>query len=270
MRHQLNSIFRVILICIALTSVSYAQDIEIDSLELTEPSDTLALELNDISADSETVSTIESDSIAPKVVYPFLKEVGIVLDYGKVFGYLSGFEKKNEIGLSLNIKKSFIFLAEAGYSILNPNDSYVNAEYEVKGMYFRLGGGVTKTIKSENNISFSIRYASANFEDSGIASVTSASGIFDSYEQSFSRQSMSASWYEFVLGSEKRIRPKDENEKAKLYMGFYFRIRVMNKYDIQAPFDVFSIPGYGRTFDNTVPALNLYLRYVLASKRPSN
>jgi hypothetical protein len=270
MRHQLNSIFRSVFICLALTSVSYAQDIEIDSLALTEPLDTLSLELNKVSAESETAVAIEVDSIAPRVIYPFLKEVGIVLDYGKVFGYLTGFEKKNEIGLSLNIKKSFVFLAEAGYSTLNPNDAYVNADYEVKGMYFRLGGGVTKTIKSENNISFSVRYASSNFEDRGIANVTSASGIFDSYEQSFSRQSMSASWYEFVLGSEKRIRPKDENEKPKLYVGFYFRIRVMNKYDIQEPFDVFTIPGYGRTFDNTVPALNLYLRYVISSKGPSN
>lgn len=240
-----------------------------DSLEIKNTLDTLSLEQYEPSANSDTLSeVVELDSIPPKIIYPFLKEVGIVLDYGKIFGYLTGFEKKNEVGLSLNIKKNFVLLAEVGQSTLNPNDSYVNADYEVKGMYFRFGGGITKTIKTENNISFSVRYASANFEDKGISSVTSASGIFDSYEQSFRRKSMSASWYEFVLGSEKKIRPKDANEKAKLYMGFYFRIRVMNRYDIQEPFDVFSIPGYGRTFDNSVPALNFYLRYIIASKQP--
>lgn len=270
MRHQLNSIFKSVFICFALTSVSYAQDVKVDSLEATVPLDTLSLELNELSSNSDTVSKAESDSIAPRVIYPFFKEVGIVFDYGKVFGYLTGFEKKNEIGLSLNIKKSFVLLAEVGFSTLNPNDSYVNADYEVKGMYFRIGGGVTKAIKAENNISFSVRYGSANFEDIGIASVRSASGLYDTYEQSFSRKSMTSSWFEFVLGSEKRIRPKDLNEKPKLYMGFYFRVRVMNKYDIQEPFDVFAIPGYGRTFDNTVPALNLYLKYIISSKGPSN
>ncbi|MFT7162784.1 MAG: hypothetical protein ACI9GZ_003980, partial [Bacteroidia bacterium] len=69
MRHQLNSIFRSVLICFALTSVSYAQDIEFDSLVITEPLDTLSLELNEVSAESETASTIEVDSIAPRVIY---------------------------------------------------------------------------------------------------------------------------------------------------------------------------------------------------------
>ncbi|MDP4679895.1 MAG: DUF6048 family protein [Cyclobacteriaceae bacterium] len=266
MRRLLNFIFSILLLFFGAESLSYAQNTPIDSLELTQTADTLSIAHTGLVNYPDSLSNIKLDSITPKVLYPLLREFALLLDYGKVLGYLTGFEKKNEIGISLNIKKSFVVMAEVGFSTLNPNDSYINADYEVKGNYFRMGGGVTKKIKAKNNISFSVLYASAKFDDVGIASVSSASGIFDNYEKTFTTQGLSASWYEFVMGSESRIRPKDINEKPKLYLGFYFRLRVIGKYDVQQPFDVFTIPGYGRTFDKTVPALNLYLKYVIGSK----
>lgn len=222
-----------------------AQDIDVDTLV------------------SESNQESIEDLLKVKTFYPFIRDVSAVLDYGKILGYLSGVEKKNEIGVQIGIKKNLLIVAEGGYSILNPNDSYVNADYEVRGRYFRLGLGLNKAITAENNLSLSLRYAMSDFEDQGTINVTSSSGLFEPYNESFSRKSLTASWYELVLGSEKKI-------NTKLRLGFYFRFRVMGKYDEQVPYDVFSIPGYGRTFDKTVPALNLYLRYVLGGSKQPN
>jgi len=222
-----------------------AQDIEVDSL---------IVESNQKSIE---------DLVKIKTFYPLIRDVSAVLDYGKILGYLSGVEKKNEIGVQLGIKKNLLVVAEGGYSTLNPNDSYVNADYQVRGIYFRFGTGVRKVIDPKNSLSLSVRYAMSDFEDQGTINVTSSSGLFEPYEESFSRKSLTASWYELVLGSEKKI-------NTKLSLGFYFRLRVMSKYDEQEPYDVFTIPGYGRTFDNTVPAVNLYLRYFLVGNRGPN
>lgn len=203
---------------------------------------------------SDTVPDTVVDSMVSRTIYPFVRQMGLVLDYGKIFGYLSGVEKKNEIGIQLNIKKSLMLVAEAGYSILNPNNSLVNADYKIRGSYMRVGAGINQPITPENNITFSLRYGMSSFEDSGTIMITSASGLYEPYEEAFSRSSLSATWYELVIGSEKKIKPTID-------IGFYFRLRVMDKYDAQEPYDVFAVPGYGRTFDKTVPALNLYLRY---------
>jgi len=222
-----------------------AQDIETDSLK------------------AESNQKPIEDTIRVKTFYPLIRDVSFIVDYGKILGYLSGVEKKNEIGVQLGIKKNLMVIAEGGYSILNPNDSYVNADYQVRGRYFRLGLGLNKAITAENNLSLSLRYAMSDFEDQGTINVTSSSGLFEPYDESFSRKSLTASWYELVLGSEKKI-------NTKLRLGFYFRLRIMAKYDEQTPYDVFSIPGYGRTFDKTVPAVNLFLRYVLGGTKGQN
>ncbi len=245
MKHRLSFIFSVLVTCTLMGFQLKAQDVEVD---------TLVRENNQESVE---------DLLKVKTFYPLIRDVSAILDYGKIFGYLSGVEKKNEIGVQIGFKKNLLLIAEAGYSILNPNDSYVNADYQVRGKYMRLGVGINKAITAENNLTLSLRYAMSEFEDQGTINVTSSSGLFEPYDQSFSRKSLSASWYELVLGSEKKI-------NTKLRLGFYLRVRVMNRYDEQEPYDVFTIPGYGRTFDNSVPAVNLYLRYILGGAKGPN
>jgi hypothetical protein len=216
--------------------------------------------------DSLGVALPDSVTLAPPVHYPLFRTASLAIDYGKLLGHLSGVEQKKELGIQLNLKKSWFVIAEGGYSVLMPNDSYVNANYEVDGSYVRVGAGWTKALDPKNNFTFSMRYGTATFNDKGTVRISSASDLFEPYDSSFARSSMQASWYELVLGSEKRILPKNADDPTRLYAGFYFRLRVMIDYDKQSPHDVFTIPGYGRTFDSTVPALNLYLRYLLFTR----
>ena len=258
---NLRSIFIFSIVMLLAVGSLVAQRGRVDSLQVQ------SIESFDVSMDSETVDSLtptldETDSIPPKIFYPFLRQASVVFDYGKLLGYLTGVEKKNELGIQLNIKKQFLFSMEAGMSTLDPNDSYRNTQYEIKGSYFRVGAGVMNAIDAKNLFSLSVRYGKSSFEDTGTVRISSASGIFDPYEESFTRKSLSASWYEFILGSEKRIKPMNPDLPAKLAIGFNFRVRILIDYDSQEPIDVFAIPGYGRTFDKSVPAFNLYVRYI--------
>jgi hypothetical protein len=70
------------------------------------------------------------------------------------------------------------------------------------------------------------------------------------------REDLEANWVELILGSESSV-------KGNLYFGFTFRMRFLIQSDNFEPFEVYFVPGYGRTFDNFVPALNLYVKYFI-------
>lgn len=261
MNSRSNFIFSgCLVVLLTATLVVVAQNPMERTLFVPNEVDSLNAGTETVPSAMDTTQQAASDSAVVRMAYPFVRQVGLVLDYGKILGYLSGVEKKNEIGIQLNVKKSLMLVAEAGYSILNPNNALVNADYEIKGSYMRIGAGINQPITPQNNLTFSMRYGMATFEDQGTVMITSASGLYEPYEEAFSRSSLSASWFELVIGSEKSIKPT-------LDIGFYFRVRVMDKYDAQEPYDVFAVPGYGRTFDKSVPALNLYLRYNIIPQR---
>lgn len=196
------------------------------------------------------------DTVAPKVTYPFFSDVSVVLDYGKILSIASDFESKGEIGLELGIKNRFFLSTEYGMSKLTPRKAYANANYESKGNYLRVGLGYRRMVSAKINMGFSFRYASAKFTDGGNIMIQSSSGLFDSVSEIFERKDVSANWYELVFNSESQL-------KKNLYAGLYFRIRFMDSYDKQTPLDIYTIPGYGRTFDKSVPVINLYLKYRL-------
>lgn len=190
--------------------------------------------------------------------YPFLSRMSVYIDYGKLATYWTDFEKKGEIGLGLKFKKSWLLSAEIGHGILTPQSAYSNANYESKGLYWRAGLGYHIEVNPKSNVTLRALYGSANFEDNAVVRVTSTSGLHDDLVAPFDRSGLTAQWYEFALGTESQL-------ANRLYAGVVFRFRVMNRYDEQTPIDVYTIPGYGRTFDQSVPALNFYLRFAIFS-----
>lgn len=187
---------------------------------------------------------------------PFLSSLAISVDYGKLAGQLLNTESKYEFGGQVELMDRVVAIGEYGFSTLNPNGAYQNTDYQSEGNYFRIGLGYKIDFKPKNNLYFSVRYAKSSFEDMGTIDITSASGIYNDLNEPFVRKGLSAQWFEVVMSSEARL-------WKSLYAGFHLRLRIMDKYDEQEPLDVYSIPGYGRTFDRTIPALNLYLKYAL-------
>jgi hypothetical protein len=92
------------------------------------------------------------------------------------------------------------------------------------------------------------------YQDEAVFSILSS--MWDDFEDGFQRTDLEASWAELILGSE-------SSWKGNLYFGFTFRLRFLIQADNFTTFEVYSVPGYGRTFDNFVPALNLYIKYFI-------
>lgn len=258
---SLNYISSLLSLTLVLSGhMAYSQTVSVDSI--SQPVDSLMVK-NDKKIDLADSLVVENkrkvkedDSDSTKIIYPFISGLSVNVDYGKLLTYWTNFERKAELGLQLNIKGPFFVSGELGMGTLTPKNAYNNADYESKGSYYRFGIGYSLPLNQKSNLSLGVKYASASYEDAGIVRISSSSGLHADFESPFQRSGLSAQWYEIVFGSESSLKPR-------LYIGAYLRLRMIIKYDEQTPIDTYAIPGYGRTFDNSVPALNLYVRYEL-------
>ena len=107
-------------------------------------------------------------------------------------------------------------------------------------------------IDLNNNFFIGLKYGKSSFGDMGEFEI--GSELWENFQQGFDRNGLTADWGEIVIGSEMQFIPN-------LYMGWKFRLRILNDFENFEPIPVYGIPGYGRTFDKTVPVLNLFLRY---------
>ncbi len=189
-----------------------------------------------------------------KLDRPFLRDFGLYVDYGKFIGFIVDFEQKNEIGARLTFGNNVFIGGEYGWGTVTPPDAYENTSYEVSGNYLRLTAGLIKALTPKTNIGLGLAYSNGTYADMGTPEIESPSGLFEVENEPFARENIKATWYEFNILSESRL-------VRNLYLGLILRFRVMGDYDQQEPLDIFTLPGYGRTFDKTLPAANLFIRY---------
>ncbi|GEM_PF-1762094 len=184
----------------------------------------------------------------------FLRDFGVYVDYGKFIGFVTDAEQKNEVGARLTFGNNIFIGAEYGWGTVTPPDAYENTNYEVTGSYYRLMLGLIGPLDAKTNIGFGLAYSSGTYSDIGTPVIESPSGLFNPQTEPFERDNINASWYELNVVSETVM-------ARNLYFGLTLRFRIMNEYDAQEPLDIFTLPGYGRTFDRTLPAANLFVRY---------
>ncbi|MEO9869514.1 DUF6048 family protein [Ekhidna sp.] len=193
----------------------------------------------------EAADTVQAP---PRFVQP-----SIYIDYGKLLTIPSAFETKYEGGLELNFYDKFPLIIEIGQATLTPEGAYSNGTYESEGIYYRVGFGYINQFLPKNKIGFSFRYASSTFNENGRIFIESPSGAQETFVQNIRRENLSATWYEMVVYSDRRL--------TDLFsIGLNLRLKVLADYDEQDPVDVYAIPGYGRSFENTVPAMNFFLK----------
>ncbi len=181
--------------------------------------------------------------------------IGISIDYGKLFTIPSEFETKAEAGFDLIVKGRVQLIGEIGYADLNPQDAIKNGSYNSKGIYYRGGLAYGGEILPKNFLSMGVLYGISNFEDSGTIVIRST--LWEDFDSSFERKNISATWFEFVLITEQHI-------KKNIALGAKFRLRGFNNLDQDYDPEVLAVPGYGRTFNNTIPAFNLYVKFMLS------
>lgn len=226
-----------------------------DSIQRQQLLDSIDFSLDEVilSKDDRKELKALEDSLK-KLDRTFIRDFGVYVDYGKFIGFVADFEQKNEVGARLTFGNNIFIGAEYGWGTVDPRDAYENTNYQVTGSYMRLMAGAIKSITAKTNIGLGVAYASGTYEDMGTPQIESPSGLFEIELDPFLRENIKASWYELNLISESQL-------ARNLYLGLTLRFRIMGSYDQQEPLDIFTLPGYGRTFDKTLPAANLFIRY---------
>jgi hypothetical protein len=83
------------------------------------------------------------------------------------------------------------------------------------------------------------------------------SDLFEDISETVSRTGITAQWAELSIGSEAHL------GEGPFYIGGYLSLRVLVSRDEFEPTDTYTIPGYGRTFDKTIPSVQLYLKWAI-------
>ncbi len=260
-KRRYSYIFKTLLISIGIglsTFPSIAQN------ELNSNSDIVQIDLsgthNLLNPDIQSDPIEVPDSLEKKQI---ISGVELSIDYGKIMTLWTDFESKYEAGINLRFYERIVMAAEFGYSELNPLNAYDNAlYYTVKGTYARLGLDYYTAYNPTSFYFAGFRYGQSFFEDEGLFLLDSE--YWEDYEEGFGSADITASWFEIVLGTETFLKigkKKSEDPRRKLLIGWKFRLRILMDFENREEPRIYSIPGYGRTFDNSVPALNFYIKY---------
>ena len=178
--------------------------------------------------------------------------IEFAIDYGKILTIPSKFETKFEGGIGIKFQRKYELITEIGYSDLQPQDAIKNGTYQSKGIYYRIGLAYGGEILPKNFLSFGVLYGSSSFEDNGTIVIRST--IWDDFDESFERTELSANWIEIVMITEKHV-------TNSLSLGAKFRLRKLTNFNNDYNPEVISIPGYGKAFNNSIPAINLYVKF---------
>lgn len=227
--------------------------------------DSLLIVAQDDSASVHLLMPVEpQDTIPPK---KFLSGAELGIDYGKLLTLWTEFESKYEANINIRFYERIVLAGEMGYAELNPLKAYDNAlYYTVKGVYGRVGLDYYTSYDPTSFYYAGLRYGMSNFEDEGAFLIDSE--FWEDYEEGFGSKDITASWFELVVGTETYLKfgKKEEGDDAsKFLLGWKFRLRFLMDFQNREEPRIYSIPGYGRTFDQVVPALNLYVKYRLGN-----
>ena len=199
----------------------------------------------------------KKDSVFTKH-FPLFTEVSLSIDYGKILLLLTDFEDKIESWGQIVIKNKLAIIFGGGYAKLTPKEVYKNTAYFSEGVYYKVGLGYHFSVNNKTDLTLFVKYSATSFHDGGDILIISPSGLYKDYNRSFRRNNLSASSFEIGFLSETKI-------IKKLYIGFQLMYRHNIYYDKNFFPSIYSIPGYGRSIDRGIPALNLFLKYKFIS-----
>lgn len=192
----------------------------------------------------------ETDSIQD-----MYRGVGIYIDYLKFASPLISESTKYEAGIEVSLFYGLSLAIEAGYADMQPENALRNGTYQAVGYYGK--GGLNYTIIQDKSTRTYVgfRYAITRFDDNGAYNINSE--LWPDFSNSYSRSDLEARWYEFVIGTEGRL-------LGNLYMGWFFRYRLLDSFPVFEVEKTFVVPGYGQTITQNKPAVNLVLKYLIA------
>lgn len=220
---------------------------------------TFLLSLNLAFAQDSVETETETDEVADTVKAQNLS-IGFSFDYLKLHTLLIDESEKWEGSVNLRVMDKVSVIGEFGIAELTPEEAYKNSEYISQGQYYRVGIDYHITVKPNNYLLLGLRYSTSSFNEK--ISYEIGNPIFPNETATINRNGLNATWYEFVLTSEKKVQRILKKEIPDfLSIGFKFRLKSLQEYDAYDDFEVKNIPGYGRTNINLNPEFNLYIKF---------
>jgi hypothetical protein len=211
----------------------------------------------------------QEDSITAEVPEPIdtlVANRGFALelsaDYGKLVESILSDQNKWEFGLSGIINNKLAITGEYGSGKLLPASVIQNGSYESTGTYYRFGLEYSFSILPKHYLAIGGMYANATFSDRGTVQIQSE--LWPDVNEEFTRSGLKAAWAEAILNSQGPVVNAESGFMSNLYWGIRFRARIMITNLERSDYDIYAIPGYGKTYSRVVPAANLFLRYRLA------
>lgn len=257
--------FRLVALSVLAAFILTPCEAQTDSLRIYIPDSTFfqrKMEADSIRMLREAEEDNRANSTREKEV-DTTSRFGLVLsvDYGKLATLATNFESKYEGAVGLILFRRWVVEAVYGAGELNPNGAYKNTEYyTINGTYYK-GGLQYRFILNpaipREFLYLGVSYAMAEYEDEGKFLI--GSDLWDNYEQTFGSNNLQADWTEFYLITEAYLNKRSQ----RFLIGLKVSLRIMNNFENREDIPVYSIPGYGRTFDKSVPSLNFFLKYKL-------
>ena len=189
------------------------------------------------------LSQVDSSSVKRVVL-----EVHV--NYSKFISYLTSFEEKLEAGAGLLVHDHYRVSFNYGTAKIHPKKAFDNAIYKSEGDYFRVGVEYQKRLQPGFFLSLGVGYGQSKFDDQITTIINS--NFFEEYVAD--RQDIKANWYSVIVSSEMEL-------SKNILLGWKFRLRFLESHDRQFPIDVYTVPGYGRAEDKSIPSVNLYIKY---------
>lgn len=183
---------------------------------------------------------------------PLVQTIGVAVDYGWLAMNLFTQKARKYAGsLSMLFRKNIQLSGTLGYQKYAQERSMGNkSSYTAAGYYGNVGLDYFVFYTPRNNLYAGLRYGRSSFKNS----TTPAS----SAEQAI-RKNLTASWWELTIGSEHQL-----FSNSGLYAGFVIHLKSLESFEAFEPAANYVVPGYGRSVQNIVPALTLYIKYQIA------
>ena len=181
-----------------------------------------------------------------------LIHIDLELDYGKLAMRLTNVESKAEGAIGIGYKERIRVMFAYGTGEVSPSEAILNGSYRASGNWMRYGADYFISLDQFNKLGLGLRFGSSNYDDQVTFGV--GSDLFSQRDEEVNRSNIEASWIELVLHSETELFPN-------FFTGLRIRIRSIQDFTQESPVEFYTIPGYGRAVDNSIPAVNVYLKY---------
>ncbi|MEM9417111.1 MAG: DUF6048 family protein [Bacteroidota bacterium] len=185
--------------------------------------------------------------LAPYV--PLVQTIDVAFDYDKIAWTLW---KRKEQSFAVNVsilwRKNIQLSGTWGYNQLRPALVKGNIEaYTVQGQYGTVGLAYFVKYNLYNNLYAGLLYGRSYFKNSTVPT--------PDVQQVISKD-LTASWLEFVIGSEQQLL-----KNSGIYAGLILHLKGFGSFEPFERATNYVVPGYGRSVSRIVPSISFYIKY---------